>query len=82
MTHSPDHELKVTGFTPGPWCVAMDEYGDVVIDREGEEDRVCTVGVSAVAKPAIASFGHFDTPEVRADAHLIAAAPELYSNSE
>jgi hypothetical protein len=72
-----------TAFTPGPWVVGTDEHGDVVIDRINDENRICTVGRNAMGdKAAVSNLGHFDTPEVRADANLIASAPDLFAALE
>lgn len=67
--------------TPGPWEARTNDYGDVEvisIPKVVGDDVVCTVGRTAQGdKPAVASFGHFDTAEVRADAQAIAAVPAM-----
>jgi hypothetical protein len=60
--HSPDHELKVTGFTRGPWS----KSGWGAMESSGK----------TIAK----AYGPLEQRE--ANAHLIAAAPELYEALE
>lgn len=53
-------------FTPGPWVVYRDMPTDVVVSKSGE----CSL--------ATLDCGCGDRNTQRANAHLIAAAPELY----
>lgn len=70
-----------SGFTRGPWRVGADLTGIVVDwrDQDGNCDRECATKngwAKTVAKVTHASFA--DVAEHVANAHLIAAAPELY----
>lgn len=60
----------MTAHTPGPWTV--EEYGDedcpALVIHKDSESRVCFM-----ATPG----SHGDPAKIEADAHLIAAAPEL-----
>lgn len=54
--------------TKGPWVVTLhDEFTDIVIESEGAGEQVAI----------IEHFGDAFTEVEEADAHLIAAAPEL-----
>jgi hypothetical protein len=62
--------MKMADYTPGPWTI--EEYGDdetpALVIHKDTESRVCFM-----ATPG----SHGDPAKIEADAHLIAAAPEL-----
>jgi hypothetical protein len=65
-----------TQFTPGPWCVT--DRDDLFRIREEASDAVlATTDDGGHPTEAI-----FDYDEQRANAHLIAAAPDLYAALE
>ena len=60
----------MTAFTSGPWSVRSNDECSKVQDSKGHLLAMCSF---------IHSRGRRDTEEVRANAHLIAAAPEMYA---
>ena len=68
------------GWTPGPWvCGNTAAYETMIIGRGGEGDYICHVTIEQCGGGAIASAME---PARRANARLIAAAPELYEALE
>ena len=55
-------------FTPGPWEVARDEHGDLFVKAPA----------STLPVHCVCNMGLVSDAAVEPDAHLIAAAPELY----
>lgn len=68
-----------TKFTPGPWVYAPDydeNDGDIIINRDYE------FPVAICFKSDLRDEIQYDPEEVRANANLIAAAPDLYAALE
>ena len=64
-------------FTPGPWVLGNTSHHEtMIIGRGGKGDYVCHVQFEQIGGGAIASAME---PARRANARLIAAAPELYA---
>jgi hypothetical protein len=71
--------MSETKFTPGPWIVAGPSFGEpkmkyascVIPDSEDND------GIDICEMP----FDHYN-PEQEANAHLIAAAPDMYKTLE
>ena len=61
-----------TKFTPGPWRASLDDFGDYAIQPAGQELAVAAV-VNGDARGLLG-----EASEHAANAHLIAAAPEMY----
>lgn len=57
--------------TPGPWSL------NLIGETRGKSDQPFLVGVEGFGGPAIVLHANFNHPEALANAHLIAAAPEL-----
>src|SRR5690625_4088729 len=70
-----------TKWTPGPWASTDHGVGEIVVYDEGTQSCLASLdedGDSSCAWPK-----HYSTsPEARANANLIAAAPDLYAALE
>ncbi|MDH4743138.1 hypothetical protein OMP43_03795 [Sphingomonas sp. CBMAI 2297] len=58
--------------TPGPWSTANDDGGNGLLSVTMGHDKAWMH-----FNPSVSSFGYDPTEEMRANARLIAAAPEL-----
>lgn len=78
-------------FTPGPWYAAdwMDDYGHKKLTIESRSKEILRPGQSSIWPNGVVKHkisgtedSSFDTETSIANAHLIAAAPELYEALE
>ncbi len=68
--------MSETKFTPGPW---RSNGSDIFVEGDDGDDRIIAgIGKSGGFRSSVYSPIVAHKPEGRANAHLIAAAPELY----
>lgn len=64
-------------FTPGPWKLGN---ADIFVDGDDGDDRViCAIGTAGGFRSSVYSPIRANKPEGKANARLIAAAPDLYA---
>lgn len=66
-------KTKTATHTPGPWEISCDGYG-IIADNQKQITRIKYT--NPVTSPSV---GHITLQEAKANARLIAAAPELLS---
>jgi hypothetical protein len=69
----------MSGFTPGPWAVRAGANRSGRYEIEAEAQILCPGTGGARSYSDVVAATHWSgTPEWEANAHLIAAAPEMY----
>ena len=66
----------MSAHTPGPWTVRGQGF---VVGGEGDALNADYVALTLITAPSVPSNHQPDAEEARANAHLMAAAPELFA---